>query len=179
DNGVDIGVGNIGGKQSYVVKFKNANVGITETYSQYSPNNVAFYDFDRILPDQGKMLELIEDARTRFEITVVDNVDNTITLAPPQAVAAGAAMTANCYVDTKDLGDAATLAEVMGSWKTKGTKVETYGIFRDQTQPGNTPYMLMIVKDSTGNATVAKLPLIILHTLFRPNVINVDTRRSD
>jgi len=54
-----------------------------------------------------------------------------------------------------------------------------YGIFRDPT-PENSPkpYMFYAVKDSSGNVTVMKIPAVILHTLMKRNVINVENRRS-
>jgi hypothetical protein len=183
DNGVDIGVGLANNKTSYLIKFGGRNVGISETYNKYSPTNVAYYEFDKILPaNAGDLLELIEDARSKFEIAVVDNVDNTITVTKPVMVTPNALMAGNCYVDTLNLGDPIMLGEVMNSWKTKGSHVETYGIFRDPTPTGPgalQPFMIIAVKDASGNATVIKLPIIIRHTLFRPNVINLDTRRSE
>jgi len=180
-NDIDIGVGLADGKTSYLIKFGGKNVGISETYNKYSPTNIAYYEFNKILPaGAGDLLELIEDARSKFEISVVDNVDNIITVTKPVMVAPNAFMAGNCYVDTLNLGDPIMLGEVMNSWKPKGSLVETYGIFRDPTAPGAPqPFMFIAVKDTSGNATVIKLPIIIRHTLFRPNVINVETRRSE
>jgi hypothetical protein len=175
-----IGVTPIGGKNCYTIKFNNRNAGLSATYNRYSPANAVVYDFEKILPQNaGGVLELIENARNRFEISVVDNVDNIITVSTPAIPAPNALMAGNCFVDTDNLGDAATIEEVMNSWKQKNSRIEAYGIFRNPTPTGNKPYMFMTVRDAAGNVTVAKMPLIILHTLFRPNVINVETRRSE
>ncbi|HBC76375.1 MAG TPA: hypothetical protein DC017_16310 [Candidatus Wallbacteria bacterium] len=175
-----VGVTSIGGKPCYAIKFNNRNAGLSATYNRYSPANAVVYDFEKILPQNaGGVLELIENARNRFEISVVDNVDNIITVSSPAIPAPNALMAGNCFVDTDNLGDAATIEEVMNSWKQKNARIEAYGIFRNPTPAGNKPYMFMTVRDAAGNVTVAKMPLIILHTLFRPNVINVETRRSE
>ncbi len=183
NNLTDISVGEIDGKKSYIIKFGGKNIGISEVYNKFAPTNVAFYDFDKILPaNAGDMLELFEDARTKFEIAVFDNVDNVIPVTKPVMVNNGVMMAGNCYVDTVNLGDALMLGEVMDSWKPEGSIVETYGIFRDPTPTGpgaQTPFMFVAVKDMSGNATIVKFPIVIRHTLFRPNVINVETRRSE
>jgi len=180
-NIADLGVATIGTKSCYVIKYGGKSVGIAETYNSFAPTNLAYYEFDKILPaNAGDMLELIEDARNKFEIAAVDNIDNTISVVQPVPTNNGAMMAGNCYVDTLNLGDPIMLGEVMGNWKTKGSLVETYGIFRDPSPTGaNAPSMFIVIKDNSGNATAVKIPLVILHTLFRPNVINVETRRSE
>jgi len=182
-NDPDIAIGQVDGQPGYVVKYNGKNVGISPLYDNYSPINIAYYDFDQIVKGSGgDTLELIEKSRTKFEITIADNVDGDITPSPC-AQNATAMAGSNCYIDTKNLGDAETLSEVMNSWKADGIVLTANGQFRNPTLPANLedatkPFMFLIAKDGKGNATVIKFPIVILHTLMRTNVLNVESRRS-
>jgi len=167
----------VNGKDSFLVKFNGASSLITQLYNDFSPVEMVMFDFDKILTGAGSTLEVIEDSRTRFEITIVDNVDGVIT--PSLALPGCADVGGNSgFVDTENLADADTLAEVMSGWRLKGTALETYGIFRNPTPLGNKPTMLLLGKDTSGNTTAMKIPMTILHTLIRTNVLNVESRRS-
>jgi len=176
----DISCGLVDGLPGYVIKFAAKNVGLVNCYDDYSPVCVSFYDFEKILTGSGSdTLELIENARTRFEISVMDNVDGKIS---PSLYMSGPSLAgANAYVDTDNLGDSATLREVLTNWKLNARKnLEAYGVFRKATPQGNSkPFLFLAAKDSSGNSTIVKIPIVILHTYMQRDVINVETRRSE
>ncbi|HPG56991.1 MAG TPA: hypothetical protein PKW98_04185, partial [Candidatus Wallbacteria bacterium] len=180
----EIAVDNSSGEPEYRIKFSGKNIKLTQGYDDYSPNGLAYLDYDQVT---GETLEIIEDSRTKFELICCDNADGVIAPAPYDE-ASGKVEAQQLYLDTENLGDQAMLDEVIKMWRSDKAKLSNgtlmdckaaYGIFRDPT-PENSPkpYMFYAVKDSSGNVTVMKIPAVILHTLMKRNVINVENRRS-
>lgn len=179
----DISVDNSTAEPVYRIKFNDKNVVLGKCYDDYSAAGVEYLDFSKIFDGT---LEIIEDSRTKFEIIVCDNVDGIIT--PAAYDEKGILKGRQYYLDTKNLGDKQTIDEVLASFNfdkaklSNGTEIDciaTYGVFRNPTPPGSPrPYMFYAVKDNSGNATAIKIPTIILHTLMKRNVINVESRRS-
>ncbi len=178
--GGDLGVGMNNGEPAYLITFNSRNIVLSKTHYDFRPVNLAYYDMDSV-----STLEIIEDSRSKFEIAIRDNVDGNITPTvykfPADGITIGTTLgTANFFVDTINLAEAETLAEVMNGWGIEGSWLRTYGVFRNPTPPSNPkPYMFFIVKDSSDNATAAKVPAEILHTFMRNSVINVETRRTE
>ncbi len=176
----DFGCGLVEGRPGYIIKFASKNVGLCNQYDDYNPACVSFYNFEKLLESSGSdTLEMVENSRTRFEISAIDNVDGKI---QPALYTSGPSMSGyNAYVDTDNLGDALSFREVLSNWKLNNKKnLEAYGIFRKATPPGGPkPFLMIIVKDSAGNAVAAKIPIIILHTYMERNVLNTETRRSE
>ncbi len=180
----DIAVGLVNAQPAYIIKFDGKNVGLSPAYNDYSPVNVAYYNFDEIVKNTGgDTLELVEKSRTKLEITLSDNVDGDMSPAPcpPGATDMG---TGNCYVDSRNLGDAETLSEIMNGWQTNGNLLTSYGQFRNPTPPENLapatkPFFFIVARDGRKNTTAIKLPIVVLHTLMRTNVLNVETRRTE
>ena len=180
----EIAVDNSTGVPIYKIKFSGKNVNLTKGYDDYSPNGLAYLDYDQIV---NETLEIIEDSRTKFELICCDNVDGVIAPAAYDETS-GKLLAHQFYLDTENLGDQAVLNEVLKGWNpdkaklSNGTEMEciaAYGIFREPTNENSPkPYMFYAVKDNSGNVSVMKIPAAILHTLMKRNVINVENRRS-
>lgn len=182
----DIGGGADGsGIYKYNIKFNSKNIELTNSYKEYSPASLAFYDLSKILgTPSDDTLELIENSRTRFEIAISDNVDGMISPSMNLDDKSMVTNPFNCYMATDNLGDSETLAEVMKGWRDKDVKgiktLVTYGIFRNPTLDlSKTPYLFIAAKDKSGNATIIKTKAIILHTIMKRETINIENRRTE
>lgn len=181
----DIGVGLVDGEPGYIIKFNGRNVGMFKAYDDYKPNGLTYYNFDLLLNGTGgDTLELIEDARTRFEVAIRDNLDGNIGPTryvfpdpiPPNATIGDKKF----FFDTIHLASEDTLREVLGGWHDESGNQVTYGIFRNPTPANNPkPFIFILVRDNSNNATAAKIPSEILHTFMKRDIINVESRRAE